>query len=177
MQDFDERKSEISSRLNMFPIPWKDEYFGTEGNLRVELKLSGTISVSGDDKKACASQIEKVRKIIEDIYKTSVPYKTPELKKVEFRENAEANISKIVFPGIMDVVKEEISKEYEIRDVSFLFTSEKPVQNLHISFERTSYMKGKEIVPLEVLIIAPTEEICLKVWKSLVEKLDMKTRG
>lgn len=177
MQDFDERKSEISSRLNMFPIPWKDEYFGTEGNLTVELKLSGTILVTGLNKDACISKIEKVRKTIEDIYKSPLPYKTPELEKIEFRENAETNISKIVFPGIMDVVKEEISKEYDIKDVSFLFTSEKREQNLHISFERTSYVKGKETVPLEVFIIAPTEDICQKIWQSLVEKLDMKIRN
>jgi len=176
IRDFDARKSQISSELNVFFVPWKDEFFGTDRDLTLQLKFSGEIVVSGKDESECKKKIENVRRELEAIYESSLPYEEPKLVEVEFREDAEANIGKIVFPGIMEIVRKEISKEYDIKDVSFLFTSDTPKRDLQVSFERTSYVRGKENVPLRVAIVAPTKEMCEKVWQSLGEKLEMKPR-
>jgi len=176
-RDLEVHRAEITSNLNIFLVPWEREFFGIEGNLTMHIKLSGEILVSGPDEDGCKEKIKKIQEVISQIYAAELPYEDPKLIEVEFRHDAEADISKIVYSGVMEIVKEKISHEYDVKDISFVFAGDKPEKNLQISFERTGYIKGKERVPLQVVIIAPDRQTCEVVWKSLLEKLSMVPRG
>jgi len=175
-RDFEVHRREIASKLNVFLVPWEKEFFGIDGELTVHLKLSGEIVVSGQEEEKCMEKIRNIQKTISEIFSTELPYEPPKLVKVKFEHDAEADINRIVYSGILEIVKERISEEYDVKDISFVFSGDEPKKNLRISFERTGYVKGKKTVPLKVVIVAPNRETCEIVWKALVEKLAMTPR-
>jgi len=175
LRDLEARRNDITSRLNVFFVPWKKEFFGIENELTIHIKYTtGEILVSGPDEDKCKEKIRFIQDTLSEIYSLHLSYEEPELLKVEYRRDAKANIQKIVYPGIMEIIKRNISPNYDIKDISFVFTGERPEKNLSISFKRIGYIRGKEDVPLHIVIAAPSLDICEIIWESLMKKISIK---
>jgi len=172
-RDFEAHRREIASRLNVFPVPWEKEFFGMDKELTIHIKFSGKIIVSGKDEERCKTKITDIQRTLSEIFSVEIPYREPTLEEVKLERDAEADISRIVYAGLLEIVKTRISEEYDVKDISFVFSGDRPERNLKVSFVRTSYVKGAERVPLKVVIVGPTKETCETVWNALIEELSM----
>jgi len=167
-RDLRERRGEIASRLDLFEIPWENEFFGidTRNGLEMRLAFDGAIRVAGSNEQKCHERISEIQKTLTDLL-GSLPYEKAKLEQVKFERQAEAAISKIVPSEILEIVSKKISPDYCPYDVSYQFKEMPTGEDLKISFERTSYKKGEKTVPLRITVIASRFEICEEILRML----------
>lgn len=176
-----ERASDIGRELNMFLVPWEHEFFNTDKDLEIHLKFSGEIIVRGHDEQQCKNKIDTIKEMIEKIFgPPPLSYSPTKLLQVELKEDVETHINRIVFKKVIDIVKSQISPEYDVKDVSFLFTGDANIrapERLGITFERViPYKRGEEIAPFKVTIVGPTKETCENILELLIKELEMNIR-
>jgi len=167
-RDLREHRGEITSRLDLFEVPWEDEFFGidTHNELEIHLAFDGAIRVKGSDELKCRDRISGIQKTLGDIL-GELPYEETKLEEVRFERQAKAAISKVVPREILEIVRDKISPDYHPYDVSFQFKETPTGEDLKISFERTSYKEGEKTVPLRITVIASRSDICEEIFHML----------
>ena len=170
--DLSSHESEISTILGLFFVPWENEYYGSKNGNKIHLKHDGNLILSGEIR----GEVEEISNqiVINEIFAAEIEYNDPNIRSVELRQDVNASIENIISTEITDIVRTNISADYNIKDVSLLFESIETDRILTIKFEKSRYTTGDAEVPLKVSIISDSEATCLAVLEELRARLEME---